>query len=129
VLTFGRPPVTGSVAENRAAPDSLAYTADPTQAQNGKAGPATAKMPVAGPAPWHCDAQHGPIPGCAAMRIVGMGHTGLGPPIIDFGVREERRSMDQVQAAAVGARRGCASGSTRRLARSRPRMRSRTVVR
>jgi hypothetical protein len=52
VLTFGRPPVTGSVAENRAAPDSLAHTADPTQVQNGKAGPATAKAPVAGPAPW-----------------------------------------------------------------------------
>jgi hypothetical protein len=30
VVTFGRPPVTGSVAENRTAPDSLAYAARDT---------------------------------------------------------------------------------------------------
>ena len=33
VLTFGRPPVTGSSAGNRAAPDSLAQAADDTQDQ------------------------------------------------------------------------------------------------
>jgi len=43
LLTFGRPPVTGSVAENRAAPDSLAHPTDAKQAQNGKAGPATTR--------------------------------------------------------------------------------------
>jgi hypothetical protein len=38
------------------------------------------------------------------MRIIGVDHTGPGPVlIIDFGVREERWSMDQVQAAAAGA--------------------------
>ena len=31
VLTFGRPPVTGSFAENRAAPDSLVHPAGDTQ--------------------------------------------------------------------------------------------------
>jgi hypothetical protein len=48
VLTLGRPPVTGSVAENRAAPDNLAHTADATQAQNTKAGPAITGGPVGG---------------------------------------------------------------------------------
>src|SRR6476646_10425619 len=48
VLTLGRPPVTGSVAENRAAPDSLAHTADATQAQNRKAGPAITGGPFGG---------------------------------------------------------------------------------
>jgi hypothetical protein len=48
VLTLGRPPVTGSVAENRAAPDSLAHTADATQAQNKKAGPAITGGPFGG---------------------------------------------------------------------------------
>ena len=38
------------------------------------------------------------------MRIIGVDHTGPGPVlVIDFGDREERWSMDQVQAAAVGA--------------------------
>ena len=32
-LTFGRPPVTGSIAENRAAPDSLAHSVRDTQDQ------------------------------------------------------------------------------------------------
>jgi hypothetical protein len=99
VLTFGRPPVTGSVAENRAAPDSLAHTADATQAQNWEAGPLTAKAPVAGPAPRRCDAQQWPYPRCAAMRISGVDHTGP-VLVINSGVREERWSMDQVQAAA-----------------------------
>jgi hypothetical protein len=36
------------------------------------------------------------------MRIIGVDHTGPGPVlVIDFGVREERWSMDQVQAAAA----------------------------
>jgi hypothetical protein len=35
--------VTGSIAENRAAPDSLAHSTDAKQAQNGKAGPATTR--------------------------------------------------------------------------------------
>src|SRR5689334_2536233 len=46
------PPATGSVAENRAAPDSLASTADATQVQNRKAGPAITGGPFGGgPAP------------------------------------------------------------------------------
>jgi hypothetical protein len=37
------------------------------------------------------------------MRIIGVDQTGPGPVlVIDFGVREERWSMDQVQ-ATVGA--------------------------
>ena len=43
LLTFGRLPVTGSVAQNRAASDSLADSPDPKQAQNGEAGPATTR--------------------------------------------------------------------------------------
>lgn len=36
------------------------------------------------------------------MRIIEVDHTGPGPVlVIDFGVREERWSMDQVQAAAA----------------------------
>jgi hypothetical protein len=36
------------------------------------------------------------------MRIIGVDHTGPGPVlVIDFGVSEERWSMDQVQAAAA----------------------------
>jgi hypothetical protein len=36
------------------------------------------------------------------MRIIGVDHTGPAPVlVIDFGVREERWSMDQVQAAAA----------------------------
>ena len=42
------PPATGSVAENRAAPDSLASTADATQAQNRKAAPAITGGPFGG---------------------------------------------------------------------------------
>ena len=38
------------------------------------------------------------------MGIIGVDHTGPDPvPVIDFGVREERSSMDQVQAAAAAA--------------------------
>ena len=38
------------------------------------------------------------------MRIIGVDHTGPEPVlVIDFGDREERSSMDQVRAAAVGA--------------------------
>jgi hypothetical protein len=38
------------------------------------------------------------------MRISGVDHTGPGPVlVVDFGVREERWSMDQVQAAAAAA--------------------------
>ena len=38
------------------------------------------------------------------MRIIGVDHTGPEPVlVIDFGDREERRPMDQVRAAAVGA--------------------------
>ena len=38
------------------------------------------------------------------MRIVGVDHTGPEPVlVIDLGDREERWSMDQVRAAAVGA--------------------------
>jgi hypothetical protein len=40
----------------------------------------------------------------AAMRIIGVDHTGPDPVlVIDFGDREERWPMDQVRAAAVGA--------------------------
>jgi len=49
------PLLTGSVAENRAAPDSFAHPTDAKQAQNGKAGPATTRdswwrVQAAGPA-------------------------------------------------------------------------------
>jgi hypothetical protein len=38
------------------------------------------------------------------MRIIGVDHTGSEPVlVIDVGDREERWSMDQVRAAAVGA--------------------------
>jgi hypothetical protein len=38
------------------------------------------------------------------VRIIGVDHTGPEPVlVIDFGDREERSSMDQVRAAAVGA--------------------------
>ena len=44
------------------------------------------------------------LAGCAAMRIIGVDHTGPEPVlVVDFGDREERWSMDQVRAAAVGA--------------------------
>ena len=44
------------------------------------------------------------LAGCAAMRIIGVDHTGPKPVLgVDFGDREERWSMDQVRAAAVGA--------------------------
>jgi len=37
------------------------------------------------------------------VRIIGVDHTGPEPVlVIDFGDREERSSMDQVRAAAVG---------------------------
>src|SRR6478735_4612169 len=68
MLTFGRPPVTGSVAENRAAPDSLAHTADATHAQNGKAGPATEKVPAAGPAPMALLAAYRPPGRCTCSH-------------------------------------------------------------
>ena len=44
------------------------------------------------------------LAGCATARIIGVDHTGPEPVlVIDFGDREERSSMDQVRAAAVGA--------------------------
>src|SRR6478672_4465257 len=61
VLTLGRPPVTGSVAENRAAPDSLAHTADATQAQNRKAGPAITGGPFGGESSPSDEACSGPF--------------------------------------------------------------------
>jgi len=44
------------------------------------------------------------LAGCAEVRIIGVDHSGREPVlVVDFGDREERWSMDQVRAAAVGA--------------------------
>src|SRR5690349_7380669 len=78
-------PVTGSVAEKRAAPDSLAHPADTTKAQNAKAGPATARDCL-----WRIQpllrrtrpAVPLSLAGCAAMRIIGVDHTGPEPVLV-----------------------------------------------
>src|SRR5690348_16133111 len=90
-------------------PDSLAHPRGREASAEYKGWAATAKvegLPVAGPALWR-----GPPPavavslaGCAAMRIIGVDHTGPEPVlVVDFGDRVERWSMDQVRSAAVGA--------------------------
>ena len=63
------------------------------------------------------------------MRIIGVDHPGPGPVlVIDFGIRDERWSMDQVQ-AAVGAPARLREWVNKATRESTATMRSRTVVR
>ena len=97
-----------AIAENRAAPDSLAHTADGTQAQNGNRWTRHCEvegLPVAGPALLLGPPQQWPLPGRMRRDENHRGgphrpracphHRLRGPP--------RTVPMDRVRAAAVGA--------------------------